>query len=81
MTGLAQFALKGVVQAGGMSAVFLVLSVLFPPLAWLSGAIVGLVALRWNSQQALQTVGLAVVIAAGLFCVTIGSLCCDDEIL
>ncbi len=72
MSRLAHYALKGVPQAGLLAATFLTLSLLFPPLAWLSSAIIALVTLRKGWQHGLTVLAAATLGATLLFYVCFG---------
>lgn len=72
MSGLAQYALRGIPQAGLLAAVFLTLSLLFPPFVWLSSALIALVVLRNGWQYGLKVVALSILGAAGLMYAALG---------
>jgi hypothetical protein len=64
MRFLAAYAVKGPWQAVGVTAVAALLSLLLPPLSYLSGATVALVTLRMGLQQGLRLVfGAAVLLS------------------
>ncbi len=72
MAGLALYALKGVPQAGSLAVVFLFMSLLFPPFAWLSSALIAVVVLRKGWRHGLYVVGLATAGAMFLFTMSLG---------
>ena len=67
MLGLARYALRGQLHAGALTSLFIVLSGLFPPIAWLSGALISVTALRRGPAIGLQAAGLAIVLSGALF--------------
>ena len=73
MSGLAVYALKGMLHAAMLAAAFLTLSLLFPPVAWLSGSIVALVTLRNGFRHGLLVIGTATAAAMVMFALTLGS--------
>ncbi len=62
MLGLASYAMRGPLQAALLATLFLLLAIVFPPAAWLSGAIVGLVFLRKGHNEGLKVFAFAAVI-------------------
>lgn len=59
MYALARIAMQGPAQAGLLAAGVLLLSLIFPPLMWLSSAIVALSILRKGLLPAAQVIGIA----------------------
>ena len=72
MSRLALYALKSMPQAVLAAAVFLILSLLFPPFAWLSSALIAVVVLRKGWRYGLCVVGLSTIGAAVLLYVSLG---------
>lgn len=70
MSGLTLYALKGVPQVSLLAAVFLTLSLFFPPLAWLSSALIALVTLRKGWQHGVIVLGVSSLGAAAFFSVS-----------
>jgi hypothetical protein len=73
MKFLAAYIMRGRMQAGLVAAVMAVLSLLVPPVSYLSGAAVGLFTLRNGPSQGLQVSLLAAVAAALLATLVVGS--------
>ncbi len=71
-TALASFAMRGPVQAGLMAATTLMLAILLPPLAWLSGAVPALVVLRLGPLAGLRVAGIGLAAAAGFALLAMG---------
>jgi len=70
--GLASFAMRGPVQAGLIAATTLMLAILLPPLAWLSGALPALVVLRLGPLAGLRVVAIGLAAATGFALLAMG---------
>ncbi|RME33409.1 MAG: hypothetical protein D6786_07815 [Gammaproteobacteria bacterium] len=74
MQALAAYILRGPLQAGGMVGLFGLLSLVFPPSAYLSGGAVALVTLRLGLSQGALSWLVAMLFAAAVCWLSLGSL-------
>ena len=63
MLGVAAFAARGASQAALVATTALVLSLLLPPLMWVSGAAIALCALRKGPRHGVLAVAIALAAA------------------
>ena len=73
MKALAIFVMRGRTQAVITASVLTVLSMIIPPLSYLSGAIVGLVTLRHGPRDGVILAAISALIVAGLAGLTLGN--------
>jgi len=73
MKALAEFAMRGRVQAAAMSSLFAILSLILPPLSYISGAIVALVTLRRGVSEGVFIAFVAMAALAGLSLLSTGN--------
>ncbi len=74
MKALAEYAMRGRVQASAISSLFAVLSLILPPLSYISGAVVALVTLRQGVSQGAFVAFVAVLVLSILSMVSTGNI-------
>lgn len=74
MRSLASYVLTGRVQAIGIAAALLGLSLVFPPVGLLSSAVVALITLRLGSVEGLKVIGVAALVSALLGGLLVGGV-------
>jgi hypothetical protein len=74
MLGLATYVMRGPLQAALSAAALLLFGMVFPPIAWLSGAVVGLVFLRNGASASLQSIAVAAGLVSVVFFLLTGSV-------
>jgi len=74
MKSLAAYAMRGRMQAASISSLFAVLSLILPPLSYISGAIISLVTLRRGIAEGAVIALIAALVLAALSQVATGSV-------
>ena len=74
MKALAEYAMRGRMQATAISSLFAVLSLILPPLSYISGAVVALVTMRQGVSQGAFVAFVAVLVLAVISMVSTGNI-------